>query len=314
MKLSIVIPHYERKELLIEALDSVANNDYPQKNYEVVVVDDCSSQDMAEIYDYKKIENYRVFRLGANSGGASIPRNFGMLQAQGKYVMFLDSDDYISDKALSKAVSIAERGKCDFVIIKHVSSRKYAKGYEKLTRDLMGVKIGVGDRHTLEDFLFTNNSVVGKIMRLDLIRKFGIRFPETLIIAEDCVFWKWYYTIVKVAGVCATETYTSRLAVTGNLSLHKTTPQEAIDQLCFLTKNIFTMPEEFVSWERKARSLNARLGRPYVTDLLKNPKYVRILKEKCGKYFAIVKDNPEMNEDSRGFVGKVLTFKEGKKL
>jgi glycosyltransferase involved in cell wall biosynthesis len=85
---SVVIPTYNRSGYVVEALDSVLRQTYP--NYEVVVVDDGSTDDTCEVL---KPYSGHIRYVRQENLGAGAARNLGVSQARGEYVAFLDSDD-----------------------------------------------------------------------------------------------------------------------------------------------------------------------------------------------------------------------------
>ena len=98
-KISVVIPTYNREKLVVRSVKSVLKQTY--KNIEVIVVDDCSTDNTeAKI---KKINDKRLkyIRLDKNSG-ACVARNTGIDNATGKYVAFQDSDDVFDKDKLEK--------------------------------------------------------------------------------------------------------------------------------------------------------------------------------------------------------------------
>jgi len=86
---SVVIPTYNRADMVVEAVDSVLKQTY--SNVEVVVVDDGSTDNTRELVE--AIPDERVLYLYKENNGASSARNLGILEAQGEYIAFLDSDD-----------------------------------------------------------------------------------------------------------------------------------------------------------------------------------------------------------------------------
>jgi|GEM_PF-1402986 len=88
--LSIILPLYNRGEVVGNAIRSVLNQTYPK--WELIVVDDCSTDDSPETVGRYSDERVKLLRLNENSGPASA-RNHGIKSCRGKYVSFLDSDD-----------------------------------------------------------------------------------------------------------------------------------------------------------------------------------------------------------------------------
>lgn len=99
-KFSIIIPVYNSCKYLKKCLESVINQDY--KDYEIIVVNDGSTDDSFKIVDSvcSKNDKVKYFDYGKNRG-LSFARNFGVTKSCGEYLLFLDSDDYYSDNFLS---------------------------------------------------------------------------------------------------------------------------------------------------------------------------------------------------------------------
>jgi glycosyltransferase involved in cell wall biosynthesis len=107
MKVSIIIPVYNRNELLQHTLDSVKSQTFD--DYEVIVVDDGSTTEI-EVPEWVKL-----IRLEDNSGASAVPRNEGMKVAKGEYFVFLDSDDIWEPTFLEKCVNVIEMTDVDIV-------------------------------------------------------------------------------------------------------------------------------------------------------------------------------------------------------
>jgi len=103
--ISVILPNYNCSRLLNRSITSVLNQTY--KNFELIIVDDCSTDSSVEIIKYyKKIDKrIRFFKTKKNSGNASAPRNLGVSKCKGRYVAFIDSDDYWYPHKLSYQIS-----------------------------------------------------------------------------------------------------------------------------------------------------------------------------------------------------------------
>lgn len=113
---SVIIPLYNAEKYIAECLESVLTQTF--SNFEVIVVDDCSTDNSVQI-----VKNY-IPRFGGrltllhtekNSGGGSVPRNKGLNFSRGEYVFFLDSDDVLSGTALEEMYSLAKDFEADVV-------------------------------------------------------------------------------------------------------------------------------------------------------------------------------------------------------
>ncbi|WP_158283838.1 glycosyltransferase [Halorubrum sp. PV6] len=102
---SIVIPTYNRSSVLMRAIDSVLAQTY--ENFEIVVVDDCSTDDTVEALEEYDDDRIRYIQHDKNQG-ACAARNTGIKQSNGQYVAFLDSDDEWDLTKLAKQVDCME--------------------------------------------------------------------------------------------------------------------------------------------------------------------------------------------------------------
>ena len=112
---SVIIPTYNRKEFLADAIKSVLSQ--TQNSLEVIVVDDCSADGTGDFVKSLTDERIRYFRNEQNSG-QEVSRMNGLRQARGKYITLLDDDDYYTDyEFFSKTVKIFEEHEADEVPI-----------------------------------------------------------------------------------------------------------------------------------------------------------------------------------------------------
>lgn len=101
--ISIIIPTYNAERFILNTINSVKAQTY--KNWEIIVIDDCSSDRTVQIVKEQQVadKRIRIIKLKNNSG-AAIARNTGIKSANGKYVAFLDSDDLWLPEKLEKQV------------------------------------------------------------------------------------------------------------------------------------------------------------------------------------------------------------------
>lgn len=112
---SIVIPVYNQTtDRLIRCLKSVDSQTY--KNYEIVLVDDGSQCALSAAYEEISKQYHQInFYVQENKGSGSA-RNTGIENAKGEYIMFLDSDDVLSENALSDAIDCLQESMADLVV------------------------------------------------------------------------------------------------------------------------------------------------------------------------------------------------------
>lgn len=105
--ISVILTNYNGSRFLKKSITSVLNQTY--KNLELIIIDDCSTDSSEKIIKhYKKLDKrVRFFLTKKNSGNASLPRNLGISKSKGRYVAFIDADDYwYSDKLRYQILNI----------------------------------------------------------------------------------------------------------------------------------------------------------------------------------------------------------------
>lgn len=111
--MSIVIPVYNVENYLEECLDSVVNQTY--QNLEVIAINDGSTDDSGKILK-KYSQQYEFIKvIYQENSGNSVARNQGIQNASGKYIYFLDSDDYILPETINNLVDTMEKNKLDLI-------------------------------------------------------------------------------------------------------------------------------------------------------------------------------------------------------
>lgn len=110
---SIIMPAYNCGDFIGIALDSVINQSY--KNWEVIVVDDCSTDNTADVVqEYIKNDNRIKYHKLEKNSGAAVARNKAVDLASGKYMAFLDSDDVWFPEKLTKQIGFMEENDYGF--------------------------------------------------------------------------------------------------------------------------------------------------------------------------------------------------------
>lgn len=116
IRLSIIIPFYGVEPFIRQCLSSVFDQDIPEDEYEVICVNDCSlDQSEKIVLEYQSLHhNLILIRHEVNKRlGAS--RNTGLSHAKGRYVWFVDSDDYIKENCLAELLGICEKNRLDIL-------------------------------------------------------------------------------------------------------------------------------------------------------------------------------------------------------
>ncbi|MEU2736149.1 CDP-glycerol glycerophosphotransferase family protein [Streptomyces sp. NPDC007095] len=210
---SVVVIVYNDASRLTTAVRSVL--DQTLRGVEVVIVDDRStdgSYDVAQRLAAAHPDRVRAFRLPENSGGCGAPRNHGIQQARGDYVLFLDSDDVLERNACRNMLEAAESTGADLVsglcVRVHVDSRaaKEVKWYPWLydrTRTLESIS-------ELPDLLVFDTLSTNKCYRRQFLLDEGLQFPVG-IHYEDLLFSAQAYVAARRITLIPNRVYDWRI-------------------------------------------------------------------------------------------------------
>ncbi|MDR0298908.1 MAG: glycosyltransferase family 2 protein [Streptococcaceae bacterium] len=109
MKLSIVIPTYNRQGTIVRSINSVLKQEGMPSDFELIIIDDCSTDDTVRVVQEIGNPNIMLFKLEKNSG-ANIARNVGFEKSQGDIIAFQDSDDVWLQGKLKRQLEILRDG------------------------------------------------------------------------------------------------------------------------------------------------------------------------------------------------------------
>ena len=113
---SVIVPVYNVENYLRQCLDSITGQTL--RNIEIICVDDSSTDSSGKILEEYAKKDERIKIITQPNKGAGAARNNGLSAAQGKYLSFLDSDDFFEPDMLELAYKKAEEDRADFVVFK----------------------------------------------------------------------------------------------------------------------------------------------------------------------------------------------------
>ena len=119
MFLSIIIPCYNAEKYLAECIESCLSQDFDKQQYEIICVDDGSSDKSRDVVRKYQTADYPIHLIEQNHGGVSRARNTGIASAKGDYIWFVDADDFVQDGSFSRLLSYSEQGKYDQISFAH---------------------------------------------------------------------------------------------------------------------------------------------------------------------------------------------------
>ncbi|WP_159610466.1 glycosyltransferase [Glutamicibacter sp. JC586] len=195
---SVVIPVYNSMPYLTELMNSLEMQDLDKALFEVIAVDDGSTDFGGDILDAYEKRNSNFFVVHqANSGWPGKPRNVGMAKARGQYVFFVDGDDRLGPEALRRMTTYARKHDVDVLVPKMVGidgRRAPVKLFERTIRDVS------------YDFILRTLSPQ-KMVRKSLLDAHGIRFIEEKVRLEDGMVMVEAYSVANRISILADYNY-----------------------------------------------------------------------------------------------------------
>lgn len=217
--LSVIIPMYNCAPVIVRCLDSI---DY--QDCEIIVVNDGSKDNGAEIVEKYAATHPNVRLINKSNGGVSSARNLGIQEAVGKYISFIDADDYIVSGGLERIVTLAEEYNADVVKFKNRSVQDSSVVDKSSVSDIpMNIEITTGDRvlnrHDISDYIVWDG-----IYRRTIIVENNVLFKTDLCLREDDTFMGMLYCHANI--VIATDLPLYRYVSASNYSSTHNQPIE----------------------------------------------------------------------------------------
>lgn len=236
-KISIIIPVYNAEMYIKRCLESIISQSY--KNFEILIIDDGSKDNSVVICKKIQLANLdidiKIF--SQKNSGPSVARNFGIKNSTGKYIMFIDADDYLGKDVLMNMIQNVKNNtliKCN-----------YNTFTEKKVCDLPSVTGNMSKEEFIKGMLTGKyiGSVWGGLFDADLAKKFD--FPSEIHFLEDTLFivkylqridnvefveGKYYYCLGNMNSIT-----TSKERVMSNIDSFN----KALDQINKLTQKNF---------------------------------------------------------------------------
>ncbi|WP_303872063.1 glycosyltransferase [Acetobacterium wieringae] len=188
MKVTIIIPIYNAEKYLKQCVDSILCQEY--QDFELLLVDDGSTDKSGVICDNYVTKNNKVRCFHLKNGGPSKARNFGITQAKGEFIQFVDADDSITEDCGNIFFEIASRSNIDLVI----ANADIVTGDNKLIKKLSLGRQGIFDTKLLLENMNSIDKdqflhyIWNKWYRRQIIVDNGLAFNERVRLGEDFLF------------------------------------------------------------------------------------------------------------------------------
>lgn len=202
---TVVVPVYNVEKYLDRCVESIVNQTY--KKLEIILVDDGSPDKCPQMCDEWAKKDSRIKVIHKKNAGAGMARNTGIEEASGRYLLFVDSDDYIDLKTVEKCMFSLEKTQADVVMFGRFSVS--ADGTVKETPVVTDEYYFSGNQ-VVDDILpglFVHERGIGisscnKMYDLQLIKEKNIKYKsEREILSEDAIFNLEFFAYVKSVSI-----------------------------------------------------------------------------------------------------------------
>lgn len=193
-KFSLIIPVFNTGEKIKTMLSSISNQTY--KNYEVIIIDNNSTDNSIEIVRDFEDDLSSVLFLSEAKQGSGAARNLGIEHASADWIIFLDADDYIESNYLEEFAKIlnnnVEIAICGFDWIDfNTGENRITVNNKGLAKENPYATIQIGQFPSYHAYLWN------KCFKKSIIEKYKINFHEELIVCQDLPFVVEYFTKIK---------------------------------------------------------------------------------------------------------------------
>mgnify|MGYP003302549727 CR=1 FL=1 len=193
MKLSIIVPVYNMAAdgKLEYCLESLVNQTI--KEYEIIAVDDCSTDNSLEIlrrYEAKYSDKFKVIASPVNKkqGGA---KNLGLEIAQGDWIGFIDSDDWITLDYYEKLLKRAGETGADMVGCDYHLTGEHSMEIGQIVPNNRPEQAGILTKEKYQSLILDGGSLVVKIYKRNIIFDYPNRFPEGIFYEDNAISNSW---------------------------------------------------------------------------------------------------------------------------
>lgn len=282
---SIIIPTYNAEHSIIDCISSI--NIQKLHNYEILIINDGSTDNTLSLLYNIKEKNERLKILTIDNQGVSSARNRGIKEAQGEWIIFMDSDDSwdnntlsVIDNCIKKSNSTIDlivfnyNSVCDNQIIPHQLFKK--SYYNESCKSFI-------EKTKKMPFEFYLNVVWNKVYRTDIIKNNNIYFQKDIKLGEDAIFNYKYLTYCQTVNILNFCLYNYKIDNKNSLSRKYTSTQE----ISFCYMNIYNKYIQLLKDKNISTKIYTK-ERGYFIGIIKN--YIKLYPNEKTEFKSIIKN------------------------
>jgi len=240
--ITIIVPVYNVEQYLDRCIESIVNQTY--SNLEIILVNDGSTDGSSEICSKYQKSDDRIIVINKNNSGLSSARNAGLNIAKGKYVGFVDGDDYISEVMYENLYGLIKQTKSNIAIGGRYRAYDNSCEIEQFRNYPSPVMTNVEALAALMSYRGFDMSVCDKIFERKLFD--DIEFPLGKTCEDSFVTYKIFSRVNKVAydKTPYYYYYQRQNSISRNLNVNETVLEASYEQLQFISANYSTLSNE----------------------------------------------------------------------
>lgn len=203
MKVSIIVPVYNTEKYLSQCVDSILRQTW--SDWELLLVDDGSTDGSGALCDAYAVQDERVRVFHQPNGGVSSARNYGVEQAQGDWVCYVDSDDEVMPDYVKDMADAIEGDTC--LVMSNLSDSRHVG---ILNEDVVVRNQGMV-HYLLSHSVLSVSGPVAKLFNRRLLMAHGLCFPSGIHYGEDMIYFFRYLNLVDTVVLRKKVNYIVRL-------------------------------------------------------------------------------------------------------
>ena len=232
---SVIVPVYNSEKYIEECVQSVEKQTYDINKIQIVLINDGSKDNSLNVCKELAKQNTNITIIDQKNSGVSVARNEGMKKAEGKYILFLDSDDMLEKHSIERLVKFFEKNynKVDLVTYPmEIYTNEKARATSHYRYEFYTEGTGVYD---LEESPYLGQSTINVMIKNE--RKNQVLFDKDMNYSEDEAFNTKVLMKKKKIGFCKEATYIYRKNV-GSVTKNKSNPYYTFESLTKYNENL----------------------------------------------------------------------------